>query len=577
MATSITVLVRSQQPENMFGPYTGEMLRAEGISDYQIVDMDTAEDWLNESSSLVIVTRCHLRMSEQERLLDYVRQGGRLIVFRPSGKLRSAPGLAARYKVTCDPYLMPDADHPVTRGLPQEAIQCHWVTVRYGLGRIAGGAEIIAQDFSDPDSPTGYAAVIAIDWGAGKIGLCFYDPPASVARIRFGNPDLASTNTMGLPAYSRACDLFAGYFDPSRGHLPQADLHCNLLSNLIQYLSPQPVPRLWYYRTPQERSALPIESDDDHSTPEQFEALREGVEKRDGRCAFYLMRDTKLPDSEVRRYLERGHSFGYHSNPRSDEDPYFAVPEILASDAEAFRQRYGFTARTTQLHSAYWRGYMGLVPVFHEIGLRMGVTYGSYLDWFGMFVTGSSRPMKFIDEFGKIHHVFQQSTPVYDDASIQKMLTEHADREIAKVAKTLDACVNIHHSPIGFSSHPLSFATYSEPFIGGVMDEARTRGMPILSMDQWYEFTQMRYDAQLVLVDASDSCTECELTAGATAGQLTVMVPIAQGSRAAGAKVDGEAVSVESLEVLGWDYALVPVELRKPGERRRIRVEYRKE
>ncbi len=574
MASPILVLVRSEQPENMFGSYTGEMLKLEGINDFDLVDVDTTEDWLATEPLVVILTRCRLRNREQEQLLGYVRDGGRLIVFRPSYRLCDAVGLTATFTTTPSPYLLPDPDHPVSRGLPHEPIQCHWTTERYDPGGLPGGAEIIAHDYADVGSPTGYASIVSFALGNGQIALCFYDPPATVARLRFGNPDLASTNTMGFRYYARPGDLFTGHFDLSRGHLPQADLHCNLLSNIVSHICPQPVPRLWYYRVPEERSALPMRSDDDGSTVEQFHALHSGVEARGGHCTFYLVRDTKLPDSEVKAWLERGHNFGYHSNPMTDEDPYFAMEEILRSDAANFEQRYGYTARTTQIHAGFWKGYMDLVPVFYDIGLRMAVSYSCLLKTYGKYMCGSSRPMKFINQHGQIMNVFAQATLIYDDASVMDMLTNEVDTELEKMAKTLDEAVNLTYSPLGFQSHPVSFATYSAAYICGCMDLAQERGVPVLSMDEWLEFTQRRYEAQLTVAGANDEAVECDLAAGETAGPLTVAVPVPDGKAAVGATVDGRPVEATPRAILGPQYALVPVELSAPGESRRVRVEF---
>ncbi len=574
MASPILILVRSQQPENMFGRYTGEMLKLEGINDFEIVDMDTTEDWLAGNPAVVILTRARMRIREQDQLFSYVKDGGRLIVFRPSYRFADPLGLNSRYSTTLKAYLLPDADHPVSRGLPQEPIQCHWPTERFGFGRLAGGAEIIAHDYADANSPTGYPAIIKFALGQGQIALCFYDPPATVARIRFGNPELASLSTRGVRFYPRAQDLFTGHIDLSRAYLPQADLHCNLLSNLVSYLSPEPIPRLWYYRVPEERSALPMRSDDDWSTPEQFEALRTAVEQRNGHCTFYLVHDTKLPDRKVKEWLERGHNFGYHSNPHTDEEPYFAMHDILRRDAADFEKRYGYTARTTQTHSGSWCGYMDLVPVFYDIGVRMAVVYTSLTGAYGKYMCGSSRPMKFINEFGRIMDVYQQATVIYDDASIRDMLTYEVDTELEKVAKTLDDAVNLTYSPIGFQSHPVSFFTYSSAYIGGCMDLAQERGVPVLSMDEWLELTKRRYEARLKLVSATDETVECELTAGSTAGALTVSVPIPEGKQPGTASVDGKPVEATQRAILGPEYALVPVELSSPGESKRVRVEF---
>ena len=565
--SAILVVTRSVQPENRFGPYAGEMLKSEGIGDFEIVDVDRPPGWPELTAEVLLLTRCHLRAEEIDRILDYARQGGALVVFQPPWRLCDAVRIAPTYKSTLSGYLLPDADHAVTRGIPHESIQCHWPIERYDLSKASAGLTTLGRackpGFSEPE----HDAVLSFPLGSGNVILFFYDPPAAVARTRFGNPDLATINTLGFRRDTRSPDLFVGHFDPARGHLPQADLHCALVANAVQSIARHPVPRLWYYPRIEQRSALPMRSDDDWSTPEQFEQLREGVEKRGGRDTFYLVRDTKLPDDEVRRYVERGHSFSTHSNPYAkNEEPYFAMADILEEDLAAFRRRYGLSPKTTQVHSAYWRGYMDLIPVYHRIGFRMAVTVGSFLDWFGLFVAGTSRPMKFVDNAGRIYDVFQQPYVLYDDGSIKERLSTQADAEVAKAAKLLDACVNVHYSPLGFQSHPVSFATYAEPFIGGVMDEAQKRGVPVVSMEDWYAFTQARHDARVGLSSASEDRVECELAVGSAPDTFVVMLPMLAGRTCEEAMVDGEAKPVQPATVFGVDYATVQAKP-KPGTR----------
>ncbi len=579
MAGSITVLVRSEQPENRYGPYTAQMLRADGITSFSIVDMDGQNAGPNGTSgtpALIILTRCRLRAREQERLLSYVRHGGSLIAFRPSYRLCEALGLTARFSVTKKAYLLPDPDHPATTAFPREPIQCHWATEHWGLGSLPGGAEVIAHDYADVRTPTGYPAVIHFGVGKGRVALFFYDPPATVARLRLGDPDLASIPTMGFRHDPRPADLFLGHFDLSRGHLPQADLHCNLLTNLIATMSPSPIPRLWYYPLPEQRSVMPMKSDDDWSTPEQFDALLEALDQRGGRCSFYLVRDTKLSDNEVKRWRAAGHAFSFHSKPRSaaDEDPYFTMADTLWEDAETFRGRYGFPGRTTEIHSGFWKGYMDLLPAFEHVGLEMIAAYTSLRAAFGKYMTGSCRPMPFVDETGRIYPVYQQSTVLYDDSSVEDILTNGVDSELARAARLLDDAVNTTYSPVAIQSHPVSFATYSGRYITGCMDLAVARGVPIISMDEWLDFTLRRDEADIELCSADDAGLECDLKAGRCPGELTAAIPIPNGKRVHSATISGRRIEPETLCIMGLRYALVPVTAGTAHASTRLRAEF---
>ena len=557
---AINVIVRPEQPENRFGRYVGEMLKSEGISDFEITDVDAA-GWPNLDSGLVVLTRCRLRRAEIAQLLDYVHRGGVLVALQAPWRLCEPLGIAPKYQAILDAYLLPDATHPAAHGLPSESIQCHWPVESFDVSGADPPVSVLAHACARGTAAPLRPAVVSARIGSGAMVLFFYDPPASVARIRFGNPDLAGISTTSMPRDSRSSDLFTGHFDATRGHLPQADLHCAFLANVLTVYSPQPLPRLWYYPRAEQRSVLAMRSDGDHSTPEQFDRLRAAVEQRGGRDTFYLMRATKLPDADVRRFTERGHSFSIHSNPHaSGEDPYFHMGAILADDMEAFHRRYGRRPRTTQIHSAFWRGHMDLIPTYHRLGVLLAVTVGAFREWFGMYLAGSCRPMKFVEDTGRIHDVFQMPYTLFDDASIQERLTHHAPEEVARAARILDDCVGVHFSPIGFQSHPVSFATYAEPYICGVMDAAQARGVPVASMEDWYAFTQARYDALLQARDVSDGEVVCELTPAASGQPLVAMLPLQPKQQCHSATVNGRPAQVHPISAFGIPYAAVSVD-----------------
>lgn len=90
--------------------------------------------------------------------------------------------------------------------------------------------------------------------GSGLVSLFFYDLPAAVAGIRFGNPDLAGFTTTGHWNWTHAGDLFIGPIDERVRHLPQADLHAQLLAKLLTSMAPYPLARWWYYPQASQRS-----------------------------------------------------------------------------------------------------------------------------------------------------------------------------------------------------------------------------------------------------------------------------------------------------------------------------------
>lgn len=149
--SAINILIRTEQAENRFGPYVAEMLRSEGIGDLDIVGADVREGWPELAADVVLLTRCHLRVAEVDRLLTYVRQGGVLIAFQPPWRLCEAVGIAPTYRATLCAYLLPDGDHPAT------AFGIEYATVRVEgeLGESVSVVFRLEGPCREPSEPVG--------------------------------------------------------------------------------------------------------------------------------------------------------------------------------------------------------------------------------------------------------------------------------------------------------------------------------------------------------------------------------------------------------------------------------------
>ncbi len=569
---STLIGIRPSQLENKFGKYVSEILFSEGITDFSFVDIDSDFHRLVNHPGIIILTRCHLKFAEIDKFVSFIRNGGRAIIIQPSNYLAEALGLEVKKRVSLQPYILSDENHPVSKSLVRKTIQCHVPVEQFDYGNIKQNMEIIAHTYKDRRIPQGYPAIVSYSLGKGKLGLFLYDLPKSVARIRFGNTDLIGFPTLGHWQDIHSSDLFVAHVDEARADIPQADIHCMLFSNLLQYISPFPIARWWYYPECDQKSAIILRSDDDWSTPEQFETLREAVEKRNGHDTFFLVKDTRLPDSEVKRYLARGHSFGPHPNPYSkEEDPYFCTAEILTEDIIAFKKRYGRDVKTCQHHCGTWRGYMELIPTYVKNSVRMAVSYVSALNFFHTYMTGSSRPMRFVDQNGEIYDCYQQSNQSYDDGSVTDILTKNPELEIEKVRDNINNSLKYHYSPVGFSSHPVSFATYSRRFVEGVLDIAVRNNMPILSSDEWCDFTDLRNMTKLELTSISES--EWQFQIGSTyKGKLTAMIPLRGKTKPNKVQIDGQDISYEIAEILGNIYIMLPVKTDSIGKTKRVKI-----
>ncbi|NQU11761.1 hypothetical protein HQ590_13285, partial [bacterium] len=395
------LLTRRQQPENAYGSFAQEILVAEGLTGFETVDVD--QDGLPDfqPSDVVILTRCFPHIAEIEQLAAAVERGVRLVCFQPSPRLAERFGWNPRKSVVLPGWVRIREGCPGA-GLP---IQAHVPAALYDPAEQNTGWQAIADAVRPDWTEAGAPAVVRQAVGQGELVLFFYDLPAAVARIRFGNPELASYLTTGLWRWWHACDLFVGHVDERVKHLPQADFHGQLLAKVLTDVASYPLARLWYYPQAAQRSVAIVQSDDDGSTPEQFQEISECLRARGGTATFYLVHTTLLSEQMVRDLRGGGHTFAPHADPhRCTDERCFDFPRILREETADFKRRFGDCSSTIQCHCAPWHGYLDWVPMFRQEGYRLLFAYlaGPTNHWH-TYMCGSGRPLRFCDQTGQLH------------------------------------------------------------------------------------------------------------------------------------------------------------------------------
>lgn len=173
------------------------------------------------------------------------------------------------------------------------------------------------------------------------------------------------------------------------------------------------------------------------------------------------------------------------------------------------------------------------------------------------FLSGSGRPMRFVDVDGGVINVFQRATEAYDDLSIRDRLIADPAAEADATRAVMEQRVSTYFSPQSMLSHPVSFATYSRDYQERCWTAARDLGMPIWSAAEWAAFTKARDATRIVDVSQSDGTVGARVLGSSPTGRLTVMLPLAHVDSA---YVDGQPVPATGRRVFGWDYALIPVD-----------------
>jgi hypothetical protein len=560
------LLVRSSQPENAFGRFTEEILRSEGLNGFETVDIDSTGLPDLGRGDLIVLTRCFLRFAECDALRQAVERGARLACFSPSPSLLGRLGWRSGMRVVYPGWVR------IGDGCPGagETIQTHVpIAAASPSDKMTGGvrlAEAIAPDGVE----AGFPAVARQPLGDGEVVFLFYDLPKAVARIRFGNPDLASHLTSGRFDWPHAFNLFFRHVDERAAHLPQADFHGQLLAKALTDIAPDPLARFWYYPKPEHRSAAVFQSDGDESAPEEFTALSDCLLAHGGTATFFLRTPTKLSEANVEAFRARGHTFGPHpwGIDRKDE-PYFRVPDTLGPETEHFNKRFGPHSRSLQSHFAPWMGYASWVNLHVEHGYRLLFAYlSSPLTMQNRFMCGSGRAMRFADENGRHFDCWQQPVITFDDASIRDIIAESPEPLAAEFRKLLDDAVERTHTSVGILSHPVSFVTYSRPYIEACLNALVERGAPIFNGDEWCDFLYRR-DAARVSVSRNDPGITCIVSD--LEGELPLMIPMPCSEASRHVTVDGKPAEAIMVRRLEQDYLMIP--LVGKADRSDIRIE----
>ena len=580
------VLVKGEQKENAFGRYCSELLRAEGLNWHCVEQFERQEVAYLARFRLVVLTRCFLRQSELETLLEYVRGGGNLVVFRPCLRLAQALGLEPTQSAQKGGYLRIQGDGPVGHGLCTESVQVHGLAEHWRLPT-GSALQAAARLGERRDGPFDHPALAIGGLGQGRIAIFAYDLPAAVAAIRQGDPRRANTLSAGLDGIYRPSELFVGHLDADCALIPQADVHTALLAKVVEWLVGAPMPRLWYYPKPDQSSVLIMTSDDDWSQVEEFEQLIAATEKRGGRITFYMVPGSHVPRLLADEWAARGHAISVHPDfeairgrpealqQHGLDEQFLFEREMLTASIHQHQRRFGAPVRTIRHHAARWKGYVDAARILEELGVGMDFNYVSIWPFSATYMIGSGRPVKFVDEEGTIIDVFQQSTLYSEDVILAPFIFSlkwPVERALERARLMLDEAVTRYYTPVGLNSHPVSFASYSAPFVEGLFDMARERAMPIITGEEWLDFTRARQRAEFLAVEAADSTLRFVLAVEGGCPELSVMVPLGD-RQVVEATCDGTPRPVSIHARWGHRYALLHLSPVNPTQQ--LHIEFR--
>jgi hypothetical protein len=584
----ILLMVNDAAP-NHFGRYVGEILRAEGLNAYDLIQLSALTSADLTAHRLVILAETPLTTAQASLVSTYVSGGGRLLALRPDAQLAPLFGLTPAGSSQTDGYLKIDDAQPAGKGLPTATLQIHGAADRYTLN----GAIAIATLYSDATTATTAPAVVTAAAGSGHTAAFTYDLAQNVAHTRQGNPANADVDTDG-DGVLRTVDLFqakgsgAPWVDRDKIAIPQADVQQRLFARLAQQLldGVTPLPRLWYF--PGTSKTMLILTGDAHGNPlNYYQKEIDSINMHGGKITLYLSIAADPPDAAAQAWRAQGHEIGIHpyTNKPDTYEPFNITSLAQGYDVYSGADGKGGwfatqfkspKSRTVRNHQVAWKGWTDAadIAVAHNIALDTNFYHwGPWLkksdnSWPHGYITGSGQPMKFVRADGTVLPIYQQLTELVDEqllAAIDGAGFEHlnAAQAITVSRQLIDASLAGDYAALMTQNH-IDYYSLGDPqtWAEGTLDYANSKGVPIWNADQWLNFTETRHDAEFqnLTWDASGGQLSFNLSSASISETLSVLLPLTFGGQNLDSiSIDGAATQYTAFTVSGEQVALVGV------------------
>lgn len=435
---------------NPFSRYYAEILRAEGLNEFDVADISRLTTTLLNKHDVVIVGELPLHRNHVTMLMDWVRKGGSLIAMRPEPKLAAAIGLRSAPTTLNDSYVSINTSISPGRGLADETIQFHGPADLYHKT----DATVVATLYSSATDPTNSPAIVLKHVAEGWAAAFTYDLARSVIYTRQGNPSWNGTERDGITPI-RSDDLFYGpaasdpqpdWIDFRKIRIPQADEQQRLLANLMLHMtySRKPLPRFWYF--PRGFKAVVIMTGDDHGHGGTVGRFKHFLAQDPPNCSLIrweCVRSTSniyvgsINAGDAIAATRNGFEIGLHVFTKCKDWPSETIQQegklvkrverdaintVYSRQLALFQVAYPRIPApvTNRVDCVTWGDYDTQPQVELSHGIRLDTNYYYWPSkWVrnrpGMF-TGSGMPMRFARLDGTIIDVYQAATQMTDES-----------------------------------------------------------------------------------------------------------------------------------------------------------------
>jgi hypothetical protein len=552
---------------NPFTRYYAEILRAEGVNAFRVLDVTQLDAALLDGFDVAILGEMALTAGQVSMLETWVASGGNLVAMRPDPQLADLLGISPVGGTLADAYLQVDTSGAPGRGIAVHTLQFHGAADRYSLGT----ASAVATLFSTIALPTAHPAVTTRAVGLGTASAFTFDLARSIVYTRQGNPAWSGDERDGFSPI-RSDDLFYGakagdpqpdWIDLDRVAIPQADEQQRLLANLILHVNRDrtPLPRFWYL--PYGEKAAVVMTSDNHANgargadrlDRQLAQDPPGCDVDKWECirsTLYLYPAPFNPAS----YHQQGFELAVHVSTGCADWTEASLDAAFTDQLAQFAQLPQFAGipapTTNRTHCIAWSDWATHAKVELQHGIRFD---GNYYYWPGSWVanrpgffTGSGMPMRFADLDGATIDVYQSATQITDESGQPQPFTINTLLDRALGSDGYYAVINANiHSDFG-----------DETLADAIVASAKARGVPVVSARQMLTWLDGRNGSTFGAITWSGDVLDFDVAVAAGAAGLRAMLPAhAGGSRVLSSITRaGSPVGFDLETVKGVDYAV---------------------
>ena len=560
-------------PSNPFSRYYAEILRAEGLNEFDVANLSSVTDPMLDQHGVVILGETPLTAAQAQMLSAWVQDdGGNLIAMRPDDDLAGLLGLTDTNTTLNDAYLQVNTGSPPGAGIVNQTIQYHGTADRY----TPSGAQTIATLFANATTATSNPAVTLRSVGSngGQAAAFTYDLARSVVYTRQGNPAWSGQERdsgAGGGQLIRSDDLFFGAaaFDPqpdwvnlSKVAIPQADEQQRLLANLVGHmnLDRNPLPRFWYF--PRSEKAVVVMTGDDHGsggTAGRFDQYKDlspaGCSVANWECvrsSSYIFPNGAMTNAQAAGYQNDGFELGRHVDTGCVDFTPSSLDQDYDDQLADFAATYPSLPDqdTSRTHCIAWSDWATQPKVELDHGIRLDTNYYYWPEgWIqnrpGMF-TGSGMPQRFADLDGSMIDVYQATTQMTDESG-------------QSYPFTIDTLLNNALGSQGYyGAFTANMHTDSASHAGSdaIVSSALARGVPIVSGRQMLEWLDGRNDSSFQSLSWNGTALAFTIDPGNGANGLQAMVPTSScAGPLTGVTRNGGAIGTAPQTIKGVGYA----------------------